>query len=98
VAEQLAVDLAGGRSGRGERTRARRRFGAHRGALSGGGATVAILGSGVDVVYPREHAGLVGQIEQDGAVVSELVPGTPPQAQFFHAETGSSAGCRARSW
>jgi len=83
VAEQLAVDLAAAGlvvvSGlaRGVDSAA------HRGALTGGGATVAILGSGVDVVYPREHASLVRQIEQDGAVVSELVPGTPPQAQFF---------------
>jgi DNA processing protein len=83
VAEQLAVDLASAGlvvvSGlaRGVDSAA------HRGALTGGGATVAILGSGVDVVYPREHAGLARQIEQDGAVVSELVPGTPPQAQFF---------------
>jgi len=83
VAEQLAVDLASAGlvvvSGlaRGVDSAA------HRGALTGGGATVAILGSGVDVVYPREHAGLVRQIEQDGAVVSELVPGTPPQQQFF---------------
>ena len=83
VAEQLAVDLAAAGlvvvSGlaRGVDSAA------HRGALTGGGATVAILGSGVDVVYPREHAGLARQIEQDGAVVSELVPGTPPQAQFF---------------
>ena len=83
VAEQLAVDLAAAGlvvvSGlaRGVDSAA------HRGALSGGGATVAILGSGVDVVYPREHAGLARHIEQDGAVVSELVPGTPPQQQFF---------------
>lgn len=56
---------------------------AHRGALANGGVTVAVLGSGVDVLYPREHAPLAADIERDGAVISELVPGTPPQQQFF---------------
>jgi DNA processing protein len=56
---------------------------AHRGALAGGGATIGVLGSGVDVLYPREHAALAREMEAAGAVVSELVPGTPPQAQFF---------------
>ena len=83
VAERLAIDLTGAGlvvvSGlaRGVDSAA------HRGALAGGGATVAVLGSGVDVVYPREHAPLARDIETDGAVVSELVPGTPPHAQFF---------------
>jgi DNA processing protein len=56
---------------------------AHRGALSAGGATVAVLGSGVDVVYPPEHASLAGEIDVSGAVISELVPGTRPQQWFF---------------
>jgi DNA processing protein len=56
---------------------------AHRGALSDGGTTIAVLGSGVDVVYPREHVALARDIEARGAVISELVPGTPPQQQFF---------------
>ena len=56
---------------------------AHRGALAGGGVTVAVLGSGVDVIYPPEHAPLARDIEKDGAVVSELVPGTPPLPMFF---------------
>src|SRR5262245_27578458 len=55
---------------------------AHRGALAAG-ATVAVLGSGVDVLYPPEHATLARDIEQSGAVVSELVPGTPPMRWFF---------------
>src|SRR2546426_6973239 len=55
---------------------------AHRGALTGG-ATVAVLGSGVDVLYPPEHAPLAREIEKEGAVISELVPGTPPQPFFF---------------
>ncbi|HEV3060513.1 MAG TPA: DNA-processing protein DprA, partial [Vicinamibacterales bacterium] len=56
---------------------------AHRGALDAGGATVAVLGSGVDVIYPREHASLARDIAHSGAVVSELVPGTPPLPRFF---------------
>jgi DNA processing protein len=56
---------------------------AHRGALSAGGVTVAVLGSGADVIYPPEHAALSRDIAASGAVVSELVPGTPPLAPFF---------------
>jgi DNA processing protein len=57
---------------------------AHRGALAGPGATVGVLGSGADVIYPAEHRSLARDIEvQGGAIVSELVPGTPPQPQFF---------------
>jgi DNA processing protein len=56
---------------------------AHRGALAGRGATVAVLGSGADIVYPPEHAPLARDIEATGAIVSELVPGTPPLPQFF---------------
>lgn len=56
---------------------------AHRGTVASGGVTVAVLGSGVDVLYPAEHAPLARAIEKDGAVISELIPGTPPQQQFF---------------
>jgi DNA processing protein len=56
---------------------------AHRGAIAAKGATLAVLGSGADVIYPAEHRGLAREIETDGAIVSELVPGTPPQKQFF---------------
>jgi len=60
---------------------------AHRGALgaasASGRATVAVLGSGVDVVYPAEHKTIAREIEQAGAIVSELVPRTPPRAIFF---------------
>jgi DNA processing protein len=56
---------------------------AHRGALAAGGITVAVLGSGVDVIYPREHAALAAEIDVRGAVISELVPGTPPTPFFF---------------
>jgi DNA processing protein len=56
---------------------------AHRGALAAAGRTVAVLGSGADVVYPREHQGLAREIADSGAVLSELPPGTPPRPQFF---------------
>jgi DNA processing protein len=56
---------------------------AHRGALTGGGSTVAVLGSGADVIYPPEHAALVREIERTGLVISELAPGTPPLPLFF---------------
>jgi DNA processing protein len=56
---------------------------AHRGALAGGGSTVAVLGSGADVIYPPEHAALAREIESTGVVMSELAPGTPPLPLFF---------------
>jgi DNA processing protein len=56
---------------------------AHRGALAASGVTVAVLGSGVDVMYPPEHAPLAKQIDERGAVISELVPGTKPDPMFF---------------
>lgn len=56
---------------------------AHRGALRGGGKTIAVLGCGVDVVYPPENRELKQLIEQEGAVVSEYPPGTPPLGVNF---------------
>lgn len=56
---------------------------AHRGALAARGTTVAVLGSGVDVIYPAEHAPLARDIAADGAVISEFVPGTPPLPVYF---------------
>ena len=56
---------------------------ANRGALAGGGITLAVLGSGLDVIYPPEHAPLAREVEQTGLLVSELVPGTPPLKPFF---------------
>jgi DNA processing protein len=55
---------------------------AHRGALRTG-RTVAVLGSGLHRVYPREHAPLVTEIAERGAVVSEHPPDTPPLAFHF---------------
>lgn len=56
---------------------------AHRGALERGGATVAVLGSGVDVVYPQRNHALYRDILRTGAVVSEFPPGTKPHPAFF---------------
>lgn len=57
---------------------------AHEGCLAGGGRTVAVLGCGVDVVYPPENAELMARIlDNGGAVVSEYVPGTRPLAGHF---------------
>lgn len=57
---------------------------AHRGALAGGGLTVAVLACGADVAYPRGHEALLERIAEDGVVVSELPPGsTPTRARFL---------------
>ncbi len=56
---------------------------AHEGSLLGGGTTVAVLGSSVDIVYPSEHEGLAARIETRGAVLSELPPGTRPAPMQF---------------
>ncbi|HEY6910929.1 MAG TPA: DNA-processing protein DprA [Myxococcales bacterium] len=57
---------------------------AHEGACEGPGATVAVLGSGIDVDYPRENAQLFRRIARGGgAVISELPPGSPPAAGNF---------------
>ena len=56
---------------------------AHRGVLAAAGRTIAVLGSGVDVVYPPEHAGLAGGIARRGLLVSELPPGTTPRPAYF---------------
>ncbi len=56
---------------------------AHAGALAVAGTTIAVLGSGVDVVYPREHAELAGAIAARGALVSEFALGTPPRREHF---------------
>lgn len=59
---------------------------AHRGCLRASGTAVAVLGSGVDVVYPAEHRGLYRRIlEANGAVISEYPPGTPPDRWRFPA-------------
>ncbi|OQW37991.1 MAG: DNA-binding protein [Nitrospira sp. SG-bin1] len=56
---------------------------AHRGALSGKGRTIAVLGCGIDRTYPSEHQLLRRNIESHGAVVSELPIGAAPQSHHF---------------
>lgn len=56
---------------------------AHRGCLDAGGETVAVLGSGVDRIYPAEHETLAARIRRQGALVSELGPGAPPLPEHF---------------
>lgn len=51
---------------------------AMQGALTAGDCVVAILGCGVDVVYPRSNEGLFADLERHGCLISEFVPGTPP--------------------
>jgi len=55
----------------------------HAGALAGGGATAAVLGSGPDVLYPRRNASLAGEIRRRGCVLSEYPPGTSPEPFRF---------------
>ena len=56
---------------------------AHQGALSTEGATIAVCGTGLDMVYPPEHTTLAQQIAARGALVSELPPGSPPRRHQF---------------
>jgi DNA processing protein len=65
---------------------------AHEGALEAGGPTVAVLGCGVDVPYPRRNRALAARIAARGALVSEYWPGTPPAPWRFPARNRIVAG------
>lgn len=56
---------------------------AHQGALDAGGRTIAVLGCGPDIAYPRVHASLMQRIICAGAVLSEFSPGMPPRPEQF---------------
>ena len=65
---------------------------AHRAALRAGGRTLAVLGSGVDKIYPPEHRHLADEIRAHGAILSDYAPGTPPDAVNFPPRNRIIAG------
>lgn len=68
---------------------------AHKGALQQG-RTLAVLGSGIDVVYPKRHGGLMNEIAANGLLLSEFPLGTDPRAPHFPARNRIVSGlCRA---
>lgn len=92
----FAHDLAGGLCRRGAVVVSGLAHGidaaAHEGALAAEGLTVAVLGCGVDVAYPRRHRALAARIMARGALVSEFWPGTPPAPWRFPARNRIVAG------
>lgn len=56
---------------------------AHEGALAGGAGTVAVLGCGIDIIYPKLNQALADAIAADGLIVSEYAPGTPVRSHQF---------------
>src|SRR5260221_5724995 len=70
---------------------------AHRGDLAGPGSTIAVLGTGIDVVYPRRNAELAAQIAERGLLLSEFPLGTAPAAHNFPRRnrliSGLARGC-----
>jgi len=65
---------------------------AHRGALRSSGKTIAVLGCGIDVCYPRENRDLLEEIAASGAVISEYPPGTEPDSWRFPARNRIISG------
>jgi len=56
---------------------------AHESALNEGGRTIAVLGNGVDIIYPPEHRQIAQRIIENGALISDYYPGTPPEGINF---------------
>ncbi|MBN1568480.1 MAG: DNA-processing protein DprA [Acidobacteria bacterium] len=56
---------------------------AHRGCIEGGGFTIAVLGCGIDIIYPREHRQLTKGVVEKGLILTEFAPGTSPSPQNF---------------
>ncbi|MDR0591603.1 MAG: DNA-processing protein DprA [Candidatus Nomurabacteria bacterium] len=66
---------------------------AHKGALDAGGQTIAVLGNGIDKIYPRTNVGLAQKIEEgSGAIISEYAPGTPTYPSNFLARNRIVSG------
>lgn len=65
---------------------------AHEGALEGAGSTVAVVGTGLDIAYPRRNEALIRRIAEAGLLVSEHSLGTPPLAEHFPARNRVIAG------
>ena len=68
---------------------------AHHSSLQAGGRTIAVLGCGVDVIYPPENRQLYSQIIQQGAVISDYAPGTAPEGINFPPRNRIIAGLSA---
>ncbi|MFA5241631.1 MAG: DNA-processing protein DprA [Sulfuricella sp.] len=70
---------------------------AHRGGMRGQASSIAVVGTGLDIVYPARHRGLAHELAQKGALVSEFPLGTPSKAQNFPRRnrliSGLSRGC-----
>jgi DNA processing protein len=64
----------------------------HEGALAGGGPTVAVLGCGLDQIYPRENQPLAERIAANGAVITEFPPGSSPLPAYFPQRNRIIAG------
>lgn len=65
---------------------------AHRGALDAKGRTIAVMASGVDIIYPPEHRQLAERIVESGALISDYPPGTKPDAPNFPARNRIISG------
>lgn len=92
VANELAGDLANAGVGVVSGVARGIDAAAHRGAIQSGGLTWGILGCGVDIIYPQEHRELYHQIMDNGAIMSEFPPGTPPEAGHFPARNRIISG------
>ncbi len=66
---------------------------AHKGAIQGNGYTLAVLGCGIDICYPRENEKLKEQMEATGCLLSEFPPGTTPQSKNFPIRNRIISGC-----